>query len=202
MKFIDRIIEDIPMVEIEKEDSKYHDEVKYLIDSRVLLNNLKEYEIEIPQEFYDKYKDKFGNGVLQYMEVLTNVNMKDFGGANTYNWGGRIIHDFDYRYVDLKDAYYVAIQVHRFGDIRGNYTDFALLKFDNFESFIERVDEESYSSGGCFEYNGKHYFYDLSIFCEWLRVWCEENQEDYEFYAYNDESFIEEIRKVEDENGK
>ncbi len=41
MKFIDRIIEDIPMLDIEKEDSEYHNECKYLIDSRVLLDNMR-----------------------------------------------------------------------------------------------------------------------------------------------------------------
>ena len=52
--------------------------------------------------------------------------------------------------------------------------------------------------GGCVEYNGKHYYYDISIFDEFLRVWCEETQEQYDFYAYNDESFIEEIKKCEE----
>ena len=36
------------------------------------------------------------------------------------------------------------------------------------------------------------------IFSEYLRVWCEETQEQYDFYAYNDESFIEEIKKCEE----
>ena len=52
--------------------------------------------------------------------------------------------------------------------------------------------------GGCVEYNGKHYYYDINIFSEYLRVWCEETQEQYDFYAYNDESFIEEIKKCEE----
>ena len=199
MKFIDRIIEDIPMVEIEKEDSEYHNECKYLIDSRVLLDNMREYEVEIPQEYYDKYQNDFGNGVLQYMAKLTNMEMEDFKGTNTYNWGGRIIHDFDYRYVELETDYYVAIRVHRFGDIRGNYTEFALFKFDSFENFYETIEDISITNfSGCFEYQAKHYYYDISIFSESLRVWCEEEQRDYEFYVCDDESFIEEIRKESD----
>lgn len=199
MKFIDRIIEDIPMLDIEREDSEYRDEIKYLADSKVILDNLREYEVEIPKEYFEKYEQKFGNGVLQYMETLTNKSIDEFYGGNTYNWCGKILHDFDYRYWQVdRDTFYVAIQVHRLGDIRCNYTEFALFKFESFEEFVEVIDDIcSEKMGGKFEYNGKHYLYDISIFCEWLRVWCVETQEDYEFYAYNDESFIEEIKKCE-----
>ena len=136
MKFIDRIIEDIPFCDIEKEESKYHNECKYLIDTRILLDNLREYEVEIPTEYFEKYEQVFGNGVLQYMADITDTDIEDFNGGNTYNYNGRIIHDLDYRYIDTKEnGFYIAIQVHRLGDIRGNYTEFALFKFDYFESF-------------------------------------------------------------------
>ena len=138
MKFVDRIIEDIPMLDIEKEESEYHNECKYLADSRIILDNLREYEVEIPTEYFKKYEQVFGNGVLQYMEELTDKTMEDFNGGNTYNWCGKIIHDFDYRDIQVdRDTYYIAIQVHRFGDIRGNYTEFALFKFGSFEEFVE-----------------------------------------------------------------
>jgi len=200
MKFIDKIIEDIPMLDIERVESEYHNECKYLADSRVILDNLREYEVEIPTEYFEKYEQKFGNGVLQYMETLTNKNKDEFYGGNTYNWCGKILHDFDYRYWQVDtDTFYVAIQVHRVGDIRCNYTEFALFKFGSFEEFVEVIDDIcSEKMSGDFEYNGKHYIYDISIFCEWLRVWCVETQEDYEFYAYDDESFIEEIKKTEE----
>lgn len=138
MKFIDRIIEDIPFCDIEKEESKYHNECKYLIDTRILLDNLREYEVEIPTEYFEKYEQVFGNGVLQYMADITDTDIEDFNGGNTYNYNGRIIHDLDYRYIDTKEnGFYIAIQVHRLGDIRGNYTEFALFKFDYFESFLK-----------------------------------------------------------------
>lgn len=202
MKFVDRIINDIPKVGIESEDSEYKDELKYLADSRVILDELKDYEVEIPKEYFDKYENEFGNGVLQYMEKLTDTKMEDFDGGNTYNWNGRIMHDFDYRYCQSnKDEFYVAIQVHRFGDVRVNYTEFALFKFGSFEEFVEVIDDIcGEKMGGCFEYKGKHYYYDFSIFSEWLRVWCEETQEDFDIYAYNDESFKEEIDKLEKES--
>lgn len=189
MKMIDKIIADIPKLDIEKEDSKYKDELKYLADTRVILDNLRDYEVDIPK----KYKDN----VLGYMEELTNY--KDFKGGNTYNYNGKILHDINYNYIQSGDNLYMAIMVHRLGDIRANYTEYALFRFDSIEEFFEVIDDICMENfGGCVEYNGKHYYYDISIFDEFLRVWCEETQEQYDFYAYNDESFIEEIKKCEE----
>ena len=195
MKFIDRIIDDIPFCDIEKMESKYHNECKYLIDTRILLDKLREYEVEIPTEYFEKYEQVFGNGVLQYMADITDTDIEDFNGGNTYNYNGRIIHDLDYRYIDTKDnGFYVAIQVHRLGDIRANYTEFALFKFDYYESFWETIDDICIENfGGCLEYNGKHYYYDILAFDECIRVWCEETQQEYRMYVSNDEEFKERI---------
>lgn len=201
MKFVDKIIADIPKLDIEKEDSKYKDELKYLADSRVILDNLREYEVDIPKEYVEKHKDKwfdYDNGVLEYMSYITNTKIDDFKGGNTYNYNGKILHDLNYDYVETDNGFYIAIMVHRFGDVRGNYTDRALFKFDYYEEFFEVIDNICMENfGGCVKYNDKHYFYDISIFDEFLRVWCKETQDNYDFYAYNDESFIEEIKKCE-----
>lgn len=196
MKLIDIVINDIPKVGIETYDNS---EIKYVIDSRILLDNLRDFEVDIPQELYDKYQNKFGNGVLQYMEQLTNVSMNDFKGYNTYNWNGRIMHDFDYRTYEMKDhTYYVAIQVHRGGDIRINYTDFVLFKFDYIEQWFEVIEDISREKcGGVYEINNKHYYYDMSMFDEYLKVYCNETQEEFDIYAYNDESFVAEIKERE-----
>ena len=199
MKMIEKIIKDIPMLDIEKEDSEYHDECKYLIDTKILLKELQDFEVDIPNEYIENYENVYGNGVLQYMADITKTNIEDFKGDNTYNHGTRVLHDFTYRYVDLKDSFYIAISVHRQGDIRGNYTDFCLLKFNNYEEYCETLDQiciENFS--GCVEYDNKHYFYDILLYSEYLRVWCEEDQRDYEIYAYNNESFINEIKRIEE----
>lgn len=199
MKMIEKIIKDIPMLDIEKEDSEYHDECKYLIDTKILLAELQDFEVDIPNEYIENYKNVFGNGVLQYMADITKTNIEDFIGDNTYNYNTRILHDFTYRYVDLKHSFYIAISVHRQGDVRVNYTDFCLLKFDNYEEYWETLDEISMENfSDCVEYNNKHYYYDILLNSEYLRVWCEEDKEDYEVYAYSDESFIDEIKRIEE----
>ena len=196
---IEKIIKDIPMLDIEKEDSEYHDECKYLIDTKTLLKELQDFEVDIPNEYIENYENVYGNGVLQYMADITKINIEDFKADNTYNHGTRVLHDFTYRYVDLKDSFYIAISVHRQGDIRGNYTDFCLLKFNNLEEYCETLDQICIENfNGCVEYDNKHYFYDILLYSEYLRVWCEEDQRDYEIYAYDDESFINEIKRIEE----
>lgn len=195
MKFIDRIINDIPMLDIEKKESKYYNEFKYLVDTRILLDNLRDFEVEIPTEYFEKYEQVFGNGVLQYMADITETDMEEFNGGNTYNYNGRILHDLDYRYIDTKDnGFYVAIQVHRVGDIRANYTEFALFKFDYYESFWETIDDICIENfGGCLEYHDRHYYYDIRCFDENIRVWCKETQKEYDMYINNDDEFRERI---------
>ena len=201
MKMIDRIIEDIPLCDIEKEDSEYHNECKYYADTRIILDNLRDYEVEIPLEYFERYGKNYEyNYVLKYMADITDTDINDFKGGNTYNYNGRILHDINYNYIQSGDDFYVVIMVHRLGDIRANYTDYCLLKFDSFEHFFETLDEICIEKfGGYIEHNGKHYYYDMSIFSEMLRVWCEETQEEYEIYISNDDEFKEKIDELESE---
>lgn len=89
ISLIDSIIADIPKVEIEVSE-EYADELKYVCDSRVILDGLREYEVKIPKNYIEENERMFGNGAIQYMEKLTGVKSSEFNGTNTYNWSGRI----------------------------------------------------------------------------------------------------------------
>ena len=78
MKFIDRIIEDIPMLDIEKAESKYHNECNYLADSRVILDNLREYEVEIPKEYFETKIGIQEHLFLLFSQIITRIKMNDF----------------------------------------------------------------------------------------------------------------------------
>ena len=125
--------------------------------------------------------------------------MAEFSGYNTYNYSGRIMHDFEYRTYETQDhTFYVALQVHRGGDIRCNYTDFVLFKFDSVEEWFTTIEDITREHcGGCREINGKHYYYDMSIFDECLEIYCVETQKQFNIYAYDDESFDKEIKNME-----
>lgn len=191
MKFIDSIIKDIPMTDYEKSSDS-----RFSVNVRALLEGLKEYEVEIPKEFYEKYKNEYGNGVLQYVEEQTGKQKFEYRGYNTYNWNGAISHNLDGFISESSDGCYVVIRVHRTGDVRYNYTDMALLKFEFIEQWFEIADDIAREQcSGYEEVDGKHYYYDLSIFQETIHVYCEEDNKECDIIAIDEEDFKSEIRE-------
>ena len=74
-------------------------------------------------------------------------NCKD----NSYNWNSQIIFDFgtvivneliDEELGDYHPKKYQVIKFHRYGDVRGNYTDYMVLDMDHYE-FLETLQEAS-----------------------------------------------------------
>lgn len=184
MKFIDNILEIVDRVcsDLDKLENK-----GFYVDNRQLLRHLKDYEINIPKNFFDIYKDEFGNGVLQYMESVSNESIDNFSGGNTYNYSGKIYYDLDYRICETKDEHYlVAIQTHTGGDVRANYTDFFLLQFDYDTEFYEIIDD--FCRNSCyfeFEYMNKEFYVNPQVFNEHLEIW-NKNDDEYIYTVWAD----------------
>ena len=83
-----------------------------------LLEELKDYEIEVTDEWIDKF-------------------MNDNNGYNTYNNNACISNDLNYFTHETDDSYTVVIAVHLRGDIRCGYSDYFAVKFDDFYEWRE-----------------------------------------------------------------
>ena len=101
------------------------------------------------------YEDAQGN----YTSIDTDVS-----SDNSYNWASQII--FCFRTVKVMDQYgethlYQAIMFHRYGDVRGNYTDHMVLDINDYK-FLEVVSDATrvYCS---IDYKGNTY--DISTDC-------------------------------------
>lgn len=187
MKFSDNVLE--VMENICKTLDKDKDG-KFYVDNRELILYLKDWEIDIPSDIVSMYRNEFGNGVLQYMELLSGEDMELFSGGNSYNHSGNIFRDIDFRTCETENGkYLVAIQMHIGGDIRANYTDFFLLEFDFDTQFYEVLsDFENEQSCFDYKYNGKEFYITPRIFSEILDIYCVDNEEDiYCIYAINEE---------------
>ena len=90
MKLIKSVLEDIPKVGIETYENS---ELDYVVDARVILENLVDYEVDIPQDIIDNHSI---DSALEYMQKLTGLSYEKFRGYNTYNWSRRIMHDLHY----------------------------------------------------------------------------------------------------------
>ena len=138
-----------------------------------LLYELRDYETEATEEFIDwivGHADKHWN---------------------TYNWNANIDHDIDVAEVHINGDTFMAIMVHRYGDIRANYTDRFVVRFGNeydwfeFESCIQ-----------CKEIAGGRYCVDIDLMTEAYYVWDNEKEVNVgEFYELEVEDLLNEINQ-------
>lgn len=138
-----------------------------------LLYELKDYEVESTEESIDW--------------IVENADRR----WNTYNWNANIDHDIDVAELELDGYTYMAIMVHRWGDVRANYTDRFLVRFyDSYEWFeLESIMQYKTICDG-------RYFIDINIMSETYTVW--DNKEEVsvgEFYEIEVEDLLNELNK-------
>ena len=178
MTRLDAVIEDIKEVNkacgawIYDADGNIKDDV---ICGNVLelLYELRDYEVESTEESIDW--------------IVENANRR----WNTYNWNANIDHHIDVAEMELDGYTYMAIMVHRYGDVRANYTDRFLVRFyDSYEwSELESIMQYKTICDG-------RYFIDINIMSETYNVW--DNEEEVsvgEFYEIEVEDLLKEINK-------
>ena len=115
-----------------------------------LLEELKEYEINVSDEWIDKFRE-------------------ESDGDNTYNWGANICNDLNMNY-NKKSGIFL-FMVHLFGDIRGGYSDYFAVKFDSFDDlfYLESITQ--------YKDINDRYVADIHLFREGYEVYDTEIQE-------------------------
>ena len=184
---------------------------KTIIDIIDILKNLEEYEIT---ELYDyRYNNETeedeeidiledcenGDDVISALIEYGYISDEcDYKGDNSYNWGGNVSHDFDIKIYNnaLYDGVFVEFKVHRFGDVRGNYTESVILQFNDEYDFWECIGEcDRYEY---IEIDGKIYDYTVSALNDTYEVTDEEGNYICEAYG-EEEDIIEAIKKAIEE---
>lgn len=106
-----------------------------------ILEDLKPYEVNLSKlckEYKIKIPDELKNNALIDINTELRCLLENEGifeevrTDSTYNYYGRIDKDIAFTtYLNKKDGmYYVDLSVHYGGDIRGNYTDSVIYKFE------------------------------------------------------------------------
>lgn len=138
-----------------------------------LLYELKDYEVESTEESIDW--------------IVENANRR----WNTYNWNANIDHDIDVAEVELDGYTYMAIMVYKWGDVRANYTDRFVVRFDNEYDWFEfnsRMQSKEIADG--------RYCVDIDLMTEMYYVWDNEECTNVgEFYELEVEDLLNEINK-------
>lgn len=116
---------------------------------------------------------------------------------NTYNWSAPISNHLDFSVYRDKwtggRAVFVEIKAHRFGDVRGNYTDCALYQFDSVEAFYEVLLESNmYES---LEVDGVTYNFTIEVLSDCFEVYDADGEYICEAYGYDADEIAECIRE-------
>ena len=122
------------------------------IDTINILKDMEEYELDL-YDFRYYTEDEDGNEIevdifegcetaeqiLDVLEEYGYIEDTYFAADNSYNWSAPVSNDFDFKvYRDfLSGGVFVDFMVHRFGDVRGNYTDSVIYHFDSVGEFYE-----------------------------------------------------------------
>ena len=138
-----------------------------------LLYELKDYEIETTEKSID------------WIVVKANNRW------NTYNWNANIDHHIDVAELEINGYTYMAIMVHRYGDVRANYTNRFLVRFDDETEWFELESRMQYKTIA----DGK-YCCDIDIMAECYNVWDWDNNTSLgEFYEIEVEDLLNEIEE-------
>lgn len=136
-----------------------------------LLYELKDYEIETTEKSIDL--------------IVEHADRR----WNTYNWNANIDHNIDVAELEINGYTYMAIMVHRYGDVRANYTDRFLVRFDSDYEWFDLKSRMQYKTI-C---DGR-YCCDIDIMAECYNVWDWELDESLgEFYEIEVEDLLNEI---------
>ena len=177
---------------------------KYTIDTIDILNNLEDYEIpEIIDYWTFEEEDGEDIEVLEEITCEEYLNILDDNGflveknsGNTYNWSAPISNDFYYHiYENLRDDnLIIKIAIHRYGDVRGNYTDEFCIIVDSEEEFFDILCESD--KFNTIEIDGKIYYIDIRMFSDVFEVSDTDGEYIGEIYAEDDEEAIREIKEL------
>ena len=181
---------------------------KTTVDIVDILKNLEEYElIELYNYRYNNETEEDeeidiledcenGDDVISALVEYGYISDDcDYKGDNSYNWSGNVSHDFDIKIYNnaIDGGVFVEFKVHRFGDVRGNYTESVILQFDNEYNFWECIGECDRCE--CIEVDEKTYNYTISALSDTYEVTDEEGNYICEAYG-EEEDIIEEIKKA------
>lgn len=138
-----------------------------------LLYELKDYEIETTEKSIDW--------------IVVNADRR----WNTYNWNANIDHNIDVAEMEINGYTYMAIMVHRYGDVRANYTDRFLVRFNSEYEWFELESRMQYKTIA----DGK-YSCDIDIMAECYNVWDWDNDTSLgEFYEIEVKDLLNEIEE-------
>ena len=148
------------------------------LDILDLLEELSYFEVTSGVTWDDEEECEMEMHISDYIaEGLENGWIEEINCGNSYNWGSYLNHEIDFTiYKDFeKDDYIVELKVHRYGDVRCNYSDNVYLEFSYEEQFFETLmDVCKYIE---VEIDDKNYLISINVLSDYVELEVFENEE-------------------------
>ena len=159
-----------------------------------VLDSLEAFEITKKEMYDNKEEEYFEYDIEEYFEKgLDEGFLIECGADNSYNWNSPISHHINFEiYHDIEGSYIVRFRVHRYGDVRCNYTDWVYLEFSWEDEFLEVLMEEC-SKWIEVEMDGKQYYVTIEVLSDEIRLESYENEEYEEIYGDDRDTILEEM---------
>lgn len=123
----------------------------FCIDIIDVCNALSQYEIDYELEDEIDLCEKedvwcqpdFAERYIDYLIELGYIDEDNSRSDNSYNWSAPVSNSINYTEFKslIDDSIYVLFKVHRWGDVRCNYTENCILHFDHDYEWYEIFDE-------------------------------------------------------------
>ena len=159
-----------------------------------VLDSLEAFEITKKEMYDSKEEEYFEYDIEEYFEKgLDEGFLIECGADNSYNWNSPISHHINFEiYHDIEGSYIVRFRVHRYGDVRCNYSDWCYLEFSWENEFLERLLESSKSID--VEMDGKQYYVTIEVISDEIRLESYDEENGYEdIYGDDRDTILEEM---------
>ena len=149
-----------------------------MISTIDVLENLIPYEIN---NFIGYDFEKEEDMEIDFEEYLELYEYEEIKSDNSYNWLAPLTNHINYRMYESKmmDDIIVELSVHRYGDVRCNYTEECYLKFQNDFEFYEALGEAN--KGLLINKDNKQYNIYIDIFDEYPNIEICDIDNEYEY---------------------
>ena len=166
-----------------------------------VLESLKPYEFDTENlEILTYVADEEGNCEEEYKivdmdEFLEWYEYEEVTATNSYNWSAPISNHFNYTIYQSRAIgdCIVEFKVHRFGDVRCNYSDVVYLEFEDEYYFYDVISENNKHFTITDNDNEIKYHITIDVFNECPSITIESNDEYEDVYDYEAYKLLENI---------
>ena len=157
-----------------------------------VLDSLEAFEIT-KKEMYDSEEEEyFEYDMEEYFEKgLEEGFLTECGADNTYNWNSPISHHINFEiYHNDEGSYIVRFRVHRYGDVRCNYSDWCCLEVNSDYDFLEALMCGKWIE---VEMDGKTYCISIEVTSDEIRLESYDNEEYDEIFGDDRDTILEKM---------